>query len=131
MVADLKSMDYETRLAVLDPLPLEHRRLRGDLILTHTLFEQGMDNKVSTVDPANTRQGHGERHPLNDKNKTDPANLGLRYRCIHRCTYDDARVPWIPGLKSIPLGLRLTRTHSFLALTPLRATMHMVVEYRY
>ncbi|GAA47618.1 pol-related protein [Clonorchis sinensis] len=30
MVAGLKSMDYETRLAVLDPFPLEYRRLRGD-----------------------------------------------------------------------------------------------------
>ncbi|GAA48107.1 hypothetical protein CLF_101184 [Clonorchis sinensis] len=37
MVAGLKSVGYETRLAVLDFLPLEYRRLRGDLILTYAL----------------------------------------------------------------------------------------------
>ncbi|GAA55307.1 hypothetical protein CLF_107556 [Clonorchis sinensis] len=62
MVAGLKSMDYETRLAVLDLFPLEYRRLRGDLILTYALFEQGLAT--------------GERQLLNDKNKTDPGNLG-------------------------------------------------------
>ncbi|GAA53955.1 pol-related protein, partial [Clonorchis sinensis] len=44
MVAGLKSMDYETRLVVLDLFPLEYRRLRGDLILTYALFEQGLAN---------------------------------------------------------------------------------------
>ncbi|GAA56201.1 hypothetical protein CLF_110262 [Clonorchis sinensis] len=76
MVAGLKSMDYETRLVVLDLFPLECRRLRGDIILTYALFEQGLANRFFTVDPANTRRGHGERQPLNDKNKTDPGNLG-------------------------------------------------------
>ncbi|GAA54167.1 KRAB domain-containing zinc finger protein [Clonorchis sinensis] len=76
MVAGLKSMDYETRLAVFDLFPLEYRHLRGDLILTYALFEQGISNRFSTVDPANTRRGHGKRQPLNDKNKTDPENLG-------------------------------------------------------
>ncbi|GAA55190.1 hypothetical protein CLF_107109 [Clonorchis sinensis] len=75
MVAGLKSMDYETRFAVLDLFPLEYRRLGGDLILTYALFEQGLANRFFTVDPANTRRGHGE-HLLNDKNKTDPGNLG-------------------------------------------------------
>ncbi|GAA55778.1 hypothetical protein CLF_108982 [Clonorchis sinensis] len=75
MVAGLKSMDYETRLVVLDLFPLEYRRLRGDLILTYTLFEQGLANRFFTVDPVNTRRGHGERQPLNDKNKTDQGNL--------------------------------------------------------
>ncbi|GAA51476.1 hypothetical protein CLF_106229 [Clonorchis sinensis] len=72
---NIKSMDYETRLAVLDLFPLEYRRLRGDLI-TYALFEQGLANRFFTVDPANTRQGHGERQLLNDKNKTNPGNLG-------------------------------------------------------
>ncbi|GAA57636.1 hypothetical protein CLF_113003 [Clonorchis sinensis] len=54
----------------------EYRRLRGDLILTYALFEQGLANRFFTVDPANTRRGHGERQLLNDKNKTDPGNLG-------------------------------------------------------
>ncbi|GAA48531.1 HEAT repeat-containing protein 6 [Clonorchis sinensis] len=75
MVAGLKSMDYETRLVVLDLFPLEYRRLRGDLVLTYALFEQGLANRFFTVDPANTRRGHGERQLLNDKNKTDPGNL--------------------------------------------------------
>ncbi|GAA51631.1 hypothetical protein CLF_106510 [Clonorchis sinensis] len=76
MVAGLNSMDYETRLAVLDLFPLENRRLRGDLILTYALFEQGLANRFCTVDPANTLRGHGERQLLNDKNKTDQGNLG-------------------------------------------------------
>ncbi|GAA54686.1 PPPDE peptidase domain-containing protein 2 [Clonorchis sinensis] len=57
--------------------------------------------------------------------------LGLRCPCIHGCTFDDARVPWIPGLKSIPLGLRLTHIHPSLALTLLRSIVHMVAVYRY
>ncbi|GAA53617.1 SMAD mothers against DPP 4 [Clonorchis sinensis] len=76
MVAGLESMDYETRLVVLDLFPLEYCRLRGDLILTYALFEQGLANRFFTVDPANTRWGHGERQLLNDKNKTDPGNMG-------------------------------------------------------
>ncbi|KER23973.1 hypothetical protein T265_08269 [Opisthorchis viverrini] len=76
MVAGLKSVDYETRLAMLDLFPLEYRRLRGDLILTYALFEQSLANRFFTVDPKNTRRGHSERQPLTDKNKTDPGNLG-------------------------------------------------------
>ncbi|GAA56366.1 hypothetical protein CLF_110721 [Clonorchis sinensis] len=53
MVASLKSTDYETRLAVLDLFPLEYRHLRGDLILTYALFEQGLANRFFIVDPAN------------------------------------------------------------------------------
>ncbi|GAA57385.1 pol-related protein [Clonorchis sinensis] len=75
MVTGLKSMDYETRLAVLDLFPLEYRRLRGDLILTHALFEHASTNRFFTVDPANTRRGRGERQPLKDKNKINPGNL--------------------------------------------------------
>ncbi|GAA54081.1 RILP-like protein homolog [Clonorchis sinensis] len=55
LVAGLKSMDYETRLVVLDLFPLEYRHLRGGPILTDALFEQGLDNGFFTVDPANTR----------------------------------------------------------------------------
>ncbi|GAA47162.1 Y+L amino acid transporter 1 [Clonorchis sinensis] len=76
VVAGLKTVEYETRLEVCDPFSLEYRRLRGDLILTYALFEQGLANRVFTVDPANTRRGHGERQPLNDRNKNDPGNLG-------------------------------------------------------
>ncbi|KER31405.1 hypothetical protein T265_02319 [Opisthorchis viverrini] len=50
MVAGLKSVDYETRLAMLDLFPLEYRRLRGDLILTYALFEQSLANR-SPDDP--------------------------------------------------------------------------------
>ncbi|GAA53267.1 hypothetical protein CLF_109915, partial [Clonorchis sinensis] len=56
MVAGLKSMDYETRLAALDLFPLEYHRLRGDLIFTYALFEQGLANRFFTVDPANPRR---------------------------------------------------------------------------
>ncbi|GAA55421.1 hypothetical protein CLF_107884 [Clonorchis sinensis] len=56
MVAGLKSVGYRTRLAVLDFFPLEYRRLRGDLILTYALFEQGLVNRFFNVDPANTRR---------------------------------------------------------------------------
>ncbi|GAA56212.1 nucleoside-diphosphate kinase [Clonorchis sinensis] len=59
MVAGLKSMDYEARLAAPVLSPLECRRLRGDLFLTYALFEQGLVNSIFTVDPANTRRGHG------------------------------------------------------------------------
>ncbi|GAA56211.1 hypothetical protein CLF_110293 [Clonorchis sinensis] len=76
MVAGLKSMDYEARLAAPVLSPLECRRLRGDLFLTYALFEQGLVNSIFTVDPANTRRGHGERQLLNGKNKSDPENLG-------------------------------------------------------
>ncbi|GAA54846.1 hypothetical protein CLF_105833 [Clonorchis sinensis] len=79
MGAGLKSVDYETHLAALDIFPLEYRRLRGDLILTYSLFEQGLANRFSTIDPENTHRGHGERQPLNDKNKTDPGNLGKSF----------------------------------------------------
>ncbi|KER32537.1 hypothetical protein T265_01414 [Opisthorchis viverrini] len=58
-IAGLKSMDYETRLAMLDLFPLEYRRLQGDLILTYALFEKSLANRFFTVDPANTRRGHG------------------------------------------------------------------------
>ncbi|GAA48827.1 protein disulfide-isomerase [Clonorchis sinensis] len=58
MVAGLKFMYYETRLAALGLFPLKYRCLRGDLILTHTLVEQGLANRFFTADPANTRRGH-------------------------------------------------------------------------
>ncbi|GAA50097.1 large subunit ribosomal protein L10Ae [Clonorchis sinensis] len=84
MVAGLKSMDYETRLVVLDLFPLEYRRLRGDLILTYALFEQGLANRFFTVDPANTRRGHGERQLMDDKNKTDPGKLGKSLDSVYQ-----------------------------------------------
>ncbi|GAA52334.1 hypothetical protein CLF_107862 [Clonorchis sinensis] len=46
MVDGLKSLDYETHLVLLDLFPLEYRRLRGDLILTYALFEQGLANRL-------------------------------------------------------------------------------------
>ncbi|KER20415.1 hypothetical protein T265_11038 [Opisthorchis viverrini] len=61
MVAGLKSVGYETRYAMLDLFPLEYRRLRKDLILTYALFEQSLENRFFTVDPANTQRGHRTR----------------------------------------------------------------------
>ncbi|GAA52355.1 pol-related protein [Clonorchis sinensis] len=60
MVVGLKSVDYERRLVVLNLFPLEYHRLRGDLILTYALFEQGLAQSFFTVDPANTRRGQGD-----------------------------------------------------------------------
>ncbi|KER23738.1 hypothetical protein T265_08429 [Opisthorchis viverrini] len=45
MFAGLKSVDYETRLAMLDLFLLEYRRPRGDLILTYALFERSLANR--------------------------------------------------------------------------------------
>ncbi|GAA52873.1 hypothetical protein CLF_109010 [Clonorchis sinensis] len=59
MVVGPKSVDYETRITVPDFFSLEYRRLRGDLILTWALFEQGFASRFSTVGPANTRGRHG------------------------------------------------------------------------
>ncbi|KER28207.1 hypothetical protein T265_04885 [Opisthorchis viverrini] len=61
MVAGLKSVNYETRLAMLDLFLLEYRRLRGDVILTHALFEQRLADGFFTADLANTRRGHSKK----------------------------------------------------------------------
>ncbi|KER23771.1 hypothetical protein T265_08423 [Opisthorchis viverrini] len=60
VVAGLKSVDSETRLAIIDLFPLEHHNLRGKLVLTYALFEQSFANRSFTVGPANTRRGHSE-----------------------------------------------------------------------
>ncbi|GAA48091.1 hypothetical protein CLF_101164, partial [Clonorchis sinensis] len=44
--------------ALANILPRAENLLRGDLILTYALFEQGLANRFFTVDPANTRRGH-------------------------------------------------------------------------
>ncbi|GAA51792.1 pol-related protein, partial [Clonorchis sinensis] len=80
MVFGLKSVDYETRLAVLDLFPLEYRRLREDLTLTYALFERGLASRFFIVDPVK----HGERQKLNDKNKTDPGNLGESFDPVYQ-----------------------------------------------
>ncbi|KER33542.1 hypothetical protein T265_00653 [Opisthorchis viverrini] len=58
IVAGLKSVDYETRLAVFNLFPLGYCRLGGDLILIYTLYEQSLANGFFTVDPGITRRGH-------------------------------------------------------------------------
>ncbi|GAA54054.1 pol-related protein [Clonorchis sinensis] len=68
MVVGLKSVDYETRLVLLNLFPMDYRCLRGDLILAHALFEQG------------------ERQPLNEKNKTDPGDLGESLDPVYQYT---------------------------------------------
>ncbi|GAA28531.2 vacuolar ATP synthase subunit G [Clonorchis sinensis] len=86
-VVGLKFVDYETRLAVPVPFLLEYGGLRGDLLLTYTLFEQG------------------ERQLLNEKNKTDPGNLGGRLDPVYqwlnprkgqfRSKYSRRIKPWV------------------------------------
>ncbi|GAA52820.1 hypothetical protein CLF_108868, partial [Clonorchis sinensis] len=54
----------------------------GDLILTYALFEQGLANRFFTVDPANTRRGHGycvTSLPRADKDH----EMRKRYKAIH------------------------------------------------
>ncbi|KAG5445779.1 hypothetical protein CSKR_114032 [Clonorchis sinensis] len=58
MVGGFKFVDYETRLAVLGVFHLEYRRLRGDLMLTYSLFEKSVANSFFTVDLTNTQRGH-------------------------------------------------------------------------
>ncbi|GAA57581.1 hypothetical protein CLF_112925 [Clonorchis sinensis] len=66
MIDGRKSVDYETRLAVLDLFPLEFRRLRGDL---------GLMPRLSKARLTNTWRGYGSLQLLNDKNKANPGNL--------------------------------------------------------
>ncbi|KER26628.1 hypothetical protein T265_06133 [Opisthorchis viverrini] len=79
MVAGPKSVDYETRLAMLDLFPLEYRRPRGDVIPTYALFEQSLANRFFTVEQANTRRGNTtDRQELNQ-----PGKLGQKRRsCV-------------------------------------------------
>ncbi|GAA50514.1 hypothetical protein CLF_104671 [Clonorchis sinensis] len=72
----IQLFDAAIKTATASLVDRRYRRLEESLILTYALFEQGLANRFFTVDPANTRRGHGERQPLNDKNKTDPGNLG-------------------------------------------------------
>ncbi|GAA52903.1 hypothetical protein CLF_109069 [Clonorchis sinensis] len=95
MVAGLKSMDYETRLVVLDLFPLEYLRLRGDLILTYALFEQGLTNRFFTVDPANTRRGHAFKYSNNDQSvfHTQGPPVILTFGiCMPRYSYDQLQL---------------------------------------
>ncbi|GAA41241.2 hypothetical protein CLF_109126 [Clonorchis sinensis] len=73
MVAGLKNLDYGTRITRLDHFPGVSSPPRP--YNTYTLFEQGLANRTFIVDPTNTRGGHDERNPLNDK-KPDSGSLG-------------------------------------------------------
>ncbi|GAA48919.1 pol-related protein, partial [Clonorchis sinensis] len=105
MVTGLKSMDYEMSLAVLDLFPLEYRRLQGDLILTYALFEQGLANRFFTVDPANTRRGHGQTTHRNTRMKKQfnrhPGATSCSFSEGQRVLvrdYSGRHPTWTPGL---------------------------------
>ncbi|GAA55548.1 gap-Pol polyprotein, partial [Clonorchis sinensis] len=100
MVAGLKPMDYETRLVVLDLFPLEYRRLRGDLILTYALFEQGLANRFFTVDPANTRRGHASPKNNGQCPTQTLEKLFSNYRFTHSPLADDLLPPTLPRWSS-------------------------------
>ncbi|GAA56688.1 hypothetical protein CLF_111368 [Clonorchis sinensis] len=51
VVFSFKSVDFETNLEVLHPFPSECRQLRGDLVLTDVVFEQGLANRFSPSTP--------------------------------------------------------------------------------
>ncbi|KER23580.1 hypothetical protein T265_08573 [Opisthorchis viverrini] len=112
MIAGLKSVGYETRLAVLDPFPLEYRPPRGDLILTYAPFEQSLANRFFTIDPTNTRRRHGRKW----------------FGHVHACRYIIHRV-----LKENTDGLFLRRRLMYLNATLLffRARSMMVACFVY
>ncbi|GAA55658.1 hypothetical protein CLF_108583 [Clonorchis sinensis] len=86
MVDGLKSVDYETQLAVLDLFSLECRRLRGDLILNYALFEQVSVNRFFTVAPANTRRGH-DATSVSPMSNSRPCYLVFHYTNSHWAKY--------------------------------------------
>ncbi|KAA3680755.1 uncharacterized protein DEA37_0006971 [Paragonimus westermani] len=61
MVTGLRHLSYESRLEILDLYPLEFRRLRGDLILTHFLFSTGLVQQFFTLVSDNSRRGHDKK----------------------------------------------------------------------
>jgi hypothetical protein len=61
MVTGLQSVEYARRLEILDLLPLDYRRLRGDLILTFSLFEQELASTFFTLKHDDVRRGHGRQ----------------------------------------------------------------------
>jgi hypothetical protein len=58
MVTGLQFVDYGRRLEILNLFPLDYRRLRGDLILTHTFFEHDLASSFFTLDSNGVRRGH-------------------------------------------------------------------------
>jgi ribonuclease P/MRP protein subunit RPP40 len=61
MVAGLQSVEYETRLEILDLFPMDYRRLRGDLIITYNLFNLDIVSHFFTPDSQNARRGHEKK----------------------------------------------------------------------
>ncbi|KAF8570488.1 hypothetical protein P879_07302 [Paragonimus westermani] len=59
MVTGLLHLSYESRLEVLDLYPLEFRRPRDDLILTHFLFCTGFGQRLFTLVGYNGLRIHG------------------------------------------------------------------------
>ncbi|KAA3670832.1 uncharacterized protein DEA37_0011764 [Paragonimus westermani] len=62
MVTGLRHLSYESRLEILELYPLEFRRLRGDLILTHFQFSTGLVQQFFTLVRDNSRRGHDMKH---------------------------------------------------------------------
>ncbi|KAA3678401.1 uncharacterized protein DEA37_0002027 [Paragonimus westermani] len=60
MVAGLSNVTYESRLEIPDLYPLEFRRLRGDLILSH-FFRVGLVEQFFTVANDDGRRGHNRK----------------------------------------------------------------------
>ncbi|KAA3673705.1 uncharacterized protein DEA37_0003356 [Paragonimus westermani] len=61
MVAGLSNVTYKSRLEILDLYPLEFRRLRGDLILTHFFSRGGLAEQFFTVANDDGRRGHNRK----------------------------------------------------------------------
>ena len=62
MIPSLRNKSYEERLKELDLFPLQHRRLRGDLIQVFKIIK-GIDNmdcnKYFSIDHSNYTRGNG------------------------------------------------------------------------
>ncbi|KAF6776333.1 hypothetical protein AHF37_07033, partial [Paragonimus kellicotti] len=61
LVTGLRNVAYESRLEILDLYPLEYRRLRGDLILTHFFFRVGLVEQFFMIANDDGRRGHNRK----------------------------------------------------------------------
>ncbi|GAA55244.1 hypothetical protein CLF_107445 [Clonorchis sinensis] len=81
---------------VLDLFLLEYHRLRGDLIITYALFEQGLADRFFTIDPANTRRSRSSDDCRLGKTLAALLalpNEGERYACICSMEITDCGIP--------------------------------------
>ncbi|KER24406.1 hypothetical protein T265_07921 [Opisthorchis viverrini] len=113
MFACRNSVDCETRLAMLDPFPLEYRRLRGGLIPTYALFEQSLANKSKRKPPVSaTEDIYHKRVKHESPESFEPKSADI----ILPCLKDASPVPVIiPKEDTEETFVRLPLIHSCIA----------------